>query len=66
LFQDAKSTAFYDNVATLPLDAKSFFIRPYAMRMANPPMPLCEIVNFLSVARAGRVPSFNDANRCPQ
>jgi hypothetical protein len=66
LFQDSKSKAFYDNVATLPLDDNSFFIRPYSQRQSNPPVPLCGIVKFLAAAAAGRVPSFNDANRCVQ
>jgi hypothetical protein len=32
LFQDGKARAFYDNVATLPLNDTSVFIRPYSLR----------------------------------
>ena len=32
LFQDGKDGPFYDNVATLPVDSASVFIRPYSMR----------------------------------
>lgn len=66
LFQDRKATAFYENVETLPLDDNSFFIRPYSLRQASPPMPLCGILKYLAAARAGSVTNNNDANRCPQ
>jgi hypothetical protein len=66
LFQERKATAFYENVETLPLDDTSFFIRPYSLRQASPPMPLCGILKYLAAAKAGDVSNNNDANRCPQ
>src|SRR5439155_16448727 len=35
LFMDGHNGAFYDNVATLPIDSTSVFIRPYSMRRFN-------------------------------
>ena len=32
LFGDGQAQAFYENVATLPMDSSSVFIRPYSMR----------------------------------
>jgi hypothetical protein len=72
LFQDGKSKAFYDNVATLPLDAKSVFIRPYSMRRyggyggdaTSSVRSLCPIEAFLRAAAAGRIQSNNDALAC--
>ena len=49
---DGKSETFYGNVATLPLNDASVFIRPYAMRQYSPPDPLCGIVKFLAAAQA--------------
>jgi hypothetical protein len=66
LFMDGKSTAFYENVATLPLNDKSFFIRPYSLRSAYTAMPLCPIVKFLAAAKDGRARVNNDAVACPQ
>jgi hypothetical protein len=66
LFMDGKSETFYGNVATLPLNDASVFIRPYAMRQYLPPNPLCGIVKFLAAAQAGRVRTNNDALSCPQ
>ncbi len=73
LFQDGKSKAFYDNVATLPLDAKSVFIRPYSMRRyggyggdaTSSVRSLCPIEAFLRAADAGRIQTNNDALACP-
>lgn len=66
LFMDGKSGAFYDNVATLPLNDDSVFIRPYAMRQFSGPEPLCGISKFLVAAQAGRVRSNNEALLCRQ
>jgi hypothetical protein len=64
--EPGKATVFYENVASLPLDDSSFFIRPYSLRQASPAMPLCGIVKYLAAAKQGRVLTNNDANRCPQ
>jgi hypothetical protein len=64
LFMDGKAGAFYANVATLPLDDNSVFIRPYALR--NSAHPLCPVVKFLAAAQAGRAPTDNAARTCPQ
>jgi hypothetical protein len=66
LFGDGKSRAFYDNVATLPVDSMSVFIRPYSMRRGagGPIEPLCRIDAFIRAAQAGRVYSNNDALAC--
>jgi hypothetical protein len=72
LFQDGKNQAFYDNVATLPVDAKSVFIRPYSMRRfgrygADPGAPvrsLCPIEAFLRVAEAGQIQNNDQALAC--
>jgi hypothetical protein len=66
LFQDGKSQAFYDNVATLPLDERSVFIRPYSYRnYGTADTTLCPTERFLSAASAGRVTSNNAALACP-
>lgn len=71
LFMDGKQSAFYANVATLPLDDKSVFIRPYSMRNFNrgdsygTTNSLCPIGGFLRAVNAGRVYSNNDALACP-
>ena len=66
LFMDGKSETFYGNVATLPLNDASVFIRPYAMRQYSPPEPLCAIVKFLAAAQAGHVRTNNEALSCPE
>jgi esterase/lipase len=65
LFQDGKAGAFYANVATLPLNDSSVFIRPYALRAAGE-APLCPMVSFLRANAAGRVPSNVSALQCPR
>ena len=71
LFMDGKANAFYANVATLPIDDKSVFIRPYSMRNFNrdggygTTNSLCPIGGFLRAVSAGRVYSNNDALACP-
>ena len=66
LFQDGKDRAFYDNVATLPVNASSVFIRPYSMRRGGggPTQSLCGIQGFLTAVAGGRLYSYNDALAC--
>jgi hypothetical protein len=64
LFQDGKQQAFYDNVATLPVDEKSVFIRPYSLRRGTATESLCPIAAFIGAAQAGRVLSNVDALAC--
>jgi len=63
LFQDGRAGLFYANVATLPVDESSVFIRPYALR-APGEAPLCPIAAFLRANAAGRVVSNVDALEC--
>jgi hypothetical protein len=71
LFMDGKQAAFYANVAALPIDEKSVFIRPYSMRnfggggYGGTTNSLCPIAGFLRAWNAGRVQSNNDALACP-
>jgi hypothetical protein len=65
LFQDAKASLFYDNVATLPVNDASVFIRPYSLRRYFSVQSLCPIGPFLTAARAGQAPSNNAALSCP-
>jgi hypothetical protein len=71
LFMDGKQGQFYANVATLPIDEKSVFIRPYSMRNFNrdggygTTNSLCPIGGFLRAVNAGRIYSNNDALACP-
>jgi hypothetical protein len=69
LFQDGKAQAFYDNVATLPVDTTGVFIRPYSMRRGfndggGMTQSLCPIGRFIVAARAGKVQSNNAALAC--
>jgi hypothetical protein len=65
LFQDGKSQAFYENVATLPLDERSVFIRPYAFRnFGSAEATLCPVERFVNVAATGRINSNNEALAC--
>jgi hypothetical protein len=65
LFQDNKHVAFYANVATLPFDHASVFIRPYSLRRSrNITQPLCAISAFLDAVNEGRVLTNNDALAC--
>ena len=76
LFGDGVDRAFYANVATLPLDSASVFIRPYTLRrlFRGPMLPgsegsseaLCPIGAFLRSVEQGRVTSNNDALSCPR
>ena len=67
LFGDMKADAFYANVATLPIDSMSVFIRPYSMRrygMGGPTQSLCPIGPFLRAVEGGRVFDNNLALAC--
>jgi hypothetical protein len=65
LFQDGKADAFYRNVAALPLDARSVFIRPYSLRRGGSAIrPLCPIKEFLAAVDAGKVISNYQALGC--
>jgi hypothetical protein len=65
LFQDGKARAFYDNVATLPVNDTSVFIRPYSLRRESwAGEPLCPIAGFIREVRGGRISSNGDAHAC--
>jgi hypothetical protein len=64
LFQDRKDRAFYENVATLPVNDSSVFIRPYSLRRGADVEPLCPMAAFLVPARVGQVYNHNDALAC--
>jgi hypothetical protein len=65
LFQDGKATAFYDNVAALPVNDRSVFIRPYSLRRERwAGEPLCPIAGFLREVGGGRIGSNGDALAC--
>jgi hypothetical protein len=66
LFQDQKNREFYANVATLPVNDMSVFIRPYSMRRGSggAMTSLCSIPSFIAAAGQGRVLSNNDALAC--
>lgn len=72
LFQDMKSQAFYENVATLPVNAKSVFIRPYSMRRyggygggaGGPIRSLCPIEAFLRSVAQGKIHTNDHALSC--
>ena len=66
LFGDAHDRAFYENVATLPVDSTSVFIRPYSMRRGGMGgvESLCPIAPFTTAALAGRVQSNDAALAC--
>ena len=65
LFQDGKARAFYDNVATLPVNEMSVFIRPYSLRRESwAAQPLCPIAGFIREVRGGRISSNGAALAC--
>ncbi|HEX9565658.1 MAG TPA: hypothetical protein VF981_16885 [Gemmatimonadaceae bacterium] len=64
LFQDGKARAFYDNVATLPVDDESVFIRPNSLRRMGFNNALCSIAPFLMSVQAGGINSNTDALMC--
>jgi hypothetical protein len=76
LFSDGGHQAFYANVAALPVDSASVFIRPYTLRRwfrgpsssagEDRSEALCPIRAFLTSVDRGRVQSNNDALSCPR
>ncbi len=64
LFQERKNGLFFANVASLPLSARSVFIRPYSMRRHGAAPSICVIPLFLKAVDAGRVPTNNEALAC--
>ena len=65
LFQDGKARVFFDNVAALPVNDTSVFIRPYSLRLERwAGEPLCPIAGFLREVRGGRIASNADALAC--
>jgi len=65
LFQDGKNTAFYENVATLPISDTSVFIRPYSLRRGGgTTQSLCSISTFLGAVAGGRISGNTDALSC--
>jgi hypothetical protein len=65
LFQDGKARTFYENAASLPVNDRSVFIRPYSLRRAAwASEPLCPIAGFIREVRGGRVATNNDALAC--
>ncbi len=70
LFMDGKARAFYDNVATLPINSKTVFIRPYSMRRmygvidGTGVRSLCPIETFLQAVALGKVGSNDAALAC--
>jgi hypothetical protein len=67
LFQDGHDKAFYANVAALPVDSASVFIRPYSMRRTSwggPTQSLCPISSFLRAVDGGRIQSNDYALAC--
>jgi hypothetical protein len=69
LFQDGKALAFYENVATIPIDSTSVFIRPYSMRRGfggygGPTQSICPIGPLIAAAREGRVRYNEEALAC--
>jgi hypothetical protein len=70
LFMDRKDSVFYANVATLPIDSGSVFIRPYSLRrnfgVSGPTQPLCPIGAFLIAVKMSRVANYNQSLSCGQ
>jgi hypothetical protein len=76
LFGDALDKGFYANVATLPLDSASVFIRPYTLRrwyrgiggtvLDGRRQALCPIQSFLGAADKGLVTNNDEALACPR
>jgi hypothetical protein len=66
LFQDGKQQAFYDNVAALPVNEASVFIRPYSMRRVSTTEPFCPIAPFIGAFQKGLVITNGDALACPR
>jgi hypothetical protein len=63
LFMDGIAGLFYGNVAALPMDSTSIFIRPSGTRTG---VGMCPIAAFLASYAAGNVMNTSDATRCPR
>jgi hypothetical protein len=59
-----KASAFYANVATMPLNESSVFLRPYALRRYSGPAALCGITAYLKAAAEGRITNNTDSLAC--
>ena len=59
-----KAAAFYANVATMPLNDSSVFIRPYALRRYGGSAGLCPITAYLKAAADGRITNNNESLAC--
>ena len=67
LFREGKGGAFYANVATLPLNDESVFIRPYSLRRFGfGATPLCAMLAFLDTARTSDGTFSNASLACPR
>jgi len=69
LFSDGKDSLFYANVATLPVDSTSVFIRPYSLRRGfggGPTQSLCPISVFMVAVNGGRARNYNASLSCGQ
>jgi hypothetical protein len=67
LFREGKVARFYENVATLPVNDESIFIRPFSMRRYGFGIQsLCPIGRFLEAERAGMAPDNASAMSCPR
>jgi hypothetical protein len=65
LYQDGKARAFYENVATLPLNDKSVFIRAYSLRNGwGIEGALCPVSLYLGAVKEGRMLSNNESLAC--
>ena len=64
LFMDGKAAAFYSNVATMPLNESSVFLRPYALRRYSMSAALCGMGAYLRAAAEGRITSNNESLAC--
>jgi hypothetical protein len=65
LFMDGKDRAFYDNVATLPVNDTSVFIRPYSIRQwGGTSRSLCPVGRFIGAVNAGQILTNSDALAC--
>jgi len=68
LFSDGKDSLFYANVAALPVDSASVFIRPYSLRRGGggPTQSRCPIGVFMGAVNGGRARSYNASLSCGQ
>ena len=64
LFMDGKAAAFYSNVATMPVNESSVFLRPYALRRYTTSAALCGMSAYLKAAAEGRITTNNESLAC--